>query len=395
MVFEHILQVTMWASFLIVFLFYLSYFLVLRYFYKKSEGSEKSLESYYPYVSLIVPVYNEEKIIRKKIQNIEQLNYPKDKIEPIFVDGCSTDGTPEIIQDYIKNDDKFIRLIRQSRRTGYNEGIYEGVWNAKGNIIIITTAEAYYAPDTIHYLVRHFKDPKVGAVTGKEIILNEDEAGAPKLEAAYRSFYDFMRAAETRMDSTPDLKGEVSAIRKEICTHLIPKTRLSNSAAFDCCVAHQAKMEGYKTVYEGQATYCEYAPATLKDRMKQQIRRGTFLIGSLMLFKNMILNKKYGKFGLIILPAHFVMQLVLPWIFLLGSTSLLFLTIMDPIKTAIIWLFLLLALLSSAKTRLSLISFIQSQIALIIAIFHVLTKRKSLFIDTIPSTRGLVAHSKQ
>jgi len=250
--FEHVLQVAMWASFLTIFLFYLSYFLVLYHFYKKGENNNnKSLELHYPYASLIVPTYNEEKIIRKKIQNVEELNYPKDKIEVIFVDGCSTDQTAKIIQDCTEKCGKFIKLIKQSRRGGYNTGISEGILNSKGEIIVVTDAGSYHHPDALKHLAKHFKDSEVGAVTGKEIVLSghKKELG-PKLEAVYRSFYDFMRIAETRMDSTLDTKGEILAIRRGVCTRVLAKLQLSPNASFDSCVPYQAKLEGYRTIYE-------------------------------------------------------------------------------------------------------------------------------------------------
>lgn len=383
--FQHVLQVTMWASFLTIFLFYLSYFFVLYYYYKKGEN-DKSLEFHYPYASLIVPTYNEEKIIRKKIKNIEELKYPKDKMEVVFADGCSTDQTVGIIQDCMKKSGKFIKLIKQNRRGGYNTGISEGILNSKGEIIVVTDAGAYHYPDALKHLVKHFKDSTVGAVTGKEIVLSsrKNEFG-PKLEAVYRNFYDFMRIAETRMDSTPDSKGEILAIRRGVCMRVLAKLELSPNASFDSCVPYQAKLEGYRTIYEPRARYYEYAPSTFMDRMRQQMRRASVLIGSMLLFKNLFMKKKYNKFGLAIMPAHFIMLLILPWLFLSGSVCLLILTMMNPIWLAL-WTIPLTALLIS-KSRLFLLSFIQSQIALMIAALRVARYKKSLFIDTIPSTR--------
>jgi len=384
--FEHVLKVIMSASFLTVVLFYLSYFVVLYHFSRKSENNDKPLESHYPTVSLITPTYNEEKIIRKKIQNIEELNYPKEKIEVIFVDGCSTDQTGEIIQDCIEKRSKFIRLIKQNQRGGYNTGISDGILNSKGEIIVVTDTGAYHHPDALKHLVKHFKDSKVGAVTGKEIVLSghKKELG-PKLEAVYRNFYDFMRIAETEMDSTLDSKGEILAIRRGVCMHVLAKLQLSPNASFDSCVPYQAKLEGYRTIYEPRARYYEHAPSTIMDRMRQQVRRASVLIGSMLIFKNLLMNKKYNKLGLVIMPAHFIMLLILPWLFLSGSVCLLILTIMNPIWLAL-WAIPLTALLIS-KSRLFFVSFIQSQIALMIAALRVATHRGSLFIDTLPSTR--------
>lgn len=376
----------MLTSFIIIFLFYISYFLILYPFFKKGDNNDESFEFHYPYVTLIVPVYNEEKAIVKKLQNIEELNYPKDKLEVIFVDGCSTDLTTKVIQNFIEKSSKSTKLIKQNMRGGYNSGISEGILNSKGEIIVATDAGAYHYPDAIKYLVKHFNDSKIGTVTGKEIVLSGNKHDfSPKLEAIYRNFYDFMRIAETRIDSTPDSKGEILAIRKDICTNVLSKLESSPNASFDSCIPYQAKLEGYRTIFEPRAKYYEYAPATFMDRMRQQIRRASVLIGSMLLFKKMFLKKKYGKFGLVIMPAHFIMLIILPWLFLLGSFCLLILSVMNPIWL-ILWTIPLTVLIVE-KSRLFLISFIQSQVALIVAILRVATRRGSLFIDTIPSTR--------
>jgi len=190
------------------------------------------------------------------------------------------------------------------------------------------------------------------------------------------------------MDSTPDSKGEILAARRRICENLTQRIHLSPSASFDCCIPYQAKFEGYRTVFEPKAVYSEYAPSSFMDRMRQQIRRAAILMGSMLLFKNMIMNKKYGKFGSIIIPVHFVMQIILPWLFVVGCISLLIATVMNPASTVIIWATLaFMTILVSLKSRALLLSFTQSQLALVIATLRVATRRNSVIIDTIPSTR--------
>lgn len=347
----------------------------------------KSLAFSYPMISLIVPTFNEEKTIDKKIQNIANLVYPDDKMEVIFVDGHSTDQTTHIIQRQMKKCKKSIRLISQSRREGYTIGIIDGILNSKAKIVVLTDAASYHHPDAIKHLVKHFRNPEVGAVTGKEIVLGDNKKIGEELEESYRFFYDFMREAETEIDSTPDSKGEILALRKDVCNAIIKRLHTSQKFSFDSCVPYEAKLMGYRTVYDGAAKYYEYAPSSFIDRNKQQVRRGTFLVGALSMYKNMILNRKYGRFGLIILPAHFVMQCLLPWLFFLGSGCLLILTLLDPIKTLPFWIIFFGGVIVSKRSRNFLLSFIQSQWALVVAFFRLVSHKGSLHIDTIPSTR--------
>ncbi|UCE29499.1 MAG: glycosyltransferase [Candidatus Bathyarchaeota archaeon] len=335
-----------------------------------------------------MPVYNEENVVSKKIQNIKELEYPRGKLEAVFVDGHSTDNTADVVEAHSKNHDGFIRLIREEQRGGYNSAICEGVLKSHGDIIVMSDAGAYFEPDGLKYLVGHFADPTVGAVTGKEMVLGDPGALGPRLETTYRGFYDFMRTAETQMDSTPDAKGEILAVRRKICENLTGKILLSPSASFDCCVPYQAKLEGYRTIFEPRAAYYEYAPSGFMDRMRQQVRRGAILMGSLLLFRNMMLNRKYGRFGVVIMPVHLLMQVVLPWLFALGFASLLVATVLSPASTVVVWALLLsIAALVSIKNRAFVLSFVQSQLALVVATLRVVSRRNSVIIDTIPSTR--------
>jgi poly-beta-1,6-N-acetyl-D-glucosamine synthase len=384
-----LLEVIMLVSFTITLLFYLSYSTLLLYFHKLSHLRKKNLQFTYPKVTLIVPVYNEESIILKKIQNIEEINYPNDKMEVLFVDGCSTDRTPQIITEKAKSNKSF-RLIIQEKRAGYTRALIEGIENSQSEIIVATDAASYYYSNAVSSLVKHFADLKIGAVTGREVVLRIKKGDlGPSLEKSYRLFYDFMRVAETEIDSTPDSKGEILAVRKEICDKLLEKLALSPNASFDSCVPYQAKLMGYRTIFEEDAVYYEHAPASFSDRMKQQVRRATLLIGGMLLFKSLLFNRKSGRFGLLILPAHLFMDCLLPSIFLLGLISFFILSIMNPAQMWIMWIVILISLLIE-KSRLFIISFVQAQFALFIALFKLARREETLFIKSIPSTRPIL-----
>jgi len=344
------------------------------------------MEFSYPSVSLIVPVHNEEQIICKKLENIEDMVYPADKFEVVFVDGCSSDRTCELIIDYSVKSKKSIRLIRPEKRNGYTQAMIDGIVNSKGEIIVATDAASFYYPTAIQHLTKHFVNPAIGAVTGKEIVSGSEKELGPQLEKSYRFFYDFMRKAESQIDSTPDSKGEILAVRREICRSLFEKLRLSPNASFDSCVPYQAKLMGFKTIYEEEAKYYEYAPSSFSDRTTQQIRRAALLIGAMLLFKNMLLSKKIGKFGMLILPIHFVMDCILPSLFVFGVVFLAVATVLGPLLVLPFWIIVLLALMVG-KSRVLIIAFIQSQFSLVIALFRLARRRQSLFITSIPSTR--------
>jgi cellulose synthase/poly-beta-1,6-N-acetylglucosamine synthase-like glycosyltransferase len=274
-----------------------------------------------PRVSLIVPVFNENKILEKKIQNLQQLSYPKDKLEIVFVDGGSTDGSIQTIKDAVGRVNLDIKLIEQGRRLGFNKAVIDGFERSTGDIISIPGAESMYAPNALNLLVQPFSDNTVGAVNGRQTIENLDEGLSPRLEHAYRNMYDFLREAEDNMDTLFDVKGEIVAGRRKLCAELVGNPAFEKKGCIDACLFFQARKDGFSTVYQPDAVYSELSPRSFKASFKQRYRRAATLIQNMLIFKDMLFNRKFGLFGMLIMPAHFLMLIILPYLFLVGLIS--------------------------------------------------------------------------
>ena len=193
------------------FVFYSLYFVlcVLSLRLLKPATIDKSIElasHYLPKVSMIVPVYNEARVIAKKIEDIGKTRYPANKLEAVSVDGRSTDGTADLIERECKRISPSVRVIRQGYRKGFNAAVIEGFLETTGDVIGIPGAETEYHPDALRALAAHLIDRRTGAVTGRQEIRNWAEGLTPALEVSYRGLYDFIRAAESRIDSPFDLR---------------------------------------------------------------------------------------------------------------------------------------------------------------------------------------------
>jgi cellulose synthase/poly-beta-1,6-N-acetylglucosamine synthase-like glycosyltransferase len=336
---------------------------------------------------MVVPVYNERRIIEKKIDNVHGLLYPKEKFEVIFVDGGSSDGTDTIIQKHIDSGDRSIRLIRQQGREGIFKAYLAGVMNSNSEIIMLTDAAAYHDPDAVTFLVDRLIDPKVGVVCGRSLVLNESEGLLPKLEKAHRNVDNLLRNAESRVDSTPVAKGEILVARRKICMSLAPKVERLKDASFDSCVCCQARLEGFRAIFEPGAVCYEYAPSNLRDRFERQTIRAAVLIGALSSFRAMCFKRQYGDFGTIILPARLTMLLVLPWLILSGLTLLIADVFLDPIFAISICVVCLIAMLST-QIRALMVAFVTTQIVLAVASLRLLFRGGAWqMIDSVPSTR--------
>ena len=122
-----------------------------------------------PMVTFLITAYNEEKNIRKKLDNTLALDYPKDKLEIIVASDGSTDQTDTIVKEF---PDRGVVLHRVEGRVGKTETQNQTVAIARGEIIIFSDATTEYKKDAIRKLVRNYLDPSIGAVSGRYEYVN-------------------------------------------------------------------------------------------------------------------------------------------------------------------------------------------------------------------------------
>jgi cellulose synthase/poly-beta-1,6-N-acetylglucosamine synthase-like glycosyltransferase len=354
--------------------------------FKKNESPKNSRTyidkpEYEPLVSIVVATHNEETIISKKVENLLALDYPKNKLEIIFADD-SDDSTPDIITEYSKRY-SCVNLLRFSERIGYSPSMIAGCKKAKGEITVLGDAGSFLDAQAIRYFVPHFQNPEVGAVTGQDVILNSDEK-VGKSENLYQRIYNFLRTAESKIDSTFFIKGEATAARSSLIKDLA-----SCSATFDTAVGLFLRKQGFKTIYDPRVKFYEYAPSTHTERVHQKTIRAANLIRVIMQFKHLMFKREYGKYGMIILPMYFCMLAVAPVAILIGFLLLFPATFLNFNFAVFMWGILgLFTVLLLAISKQVLVMFADFEFSLVKALFEIVVRRKKFDkIETVASTR--------
>ncbi|MGD8545526.1 MAG: glycosyltransferase [Candidatus Bathyarchaeota archaeon] len=287
----------------ILFVFYAGYY-IFGLLYGKRKKNDNGQE-YLPTVSMVTATFNEEKIIKRKIENTLKLDYPTDKLEWIFIDS-SDDETRNIINDFKKKSKLKIVLFEENERKGLATALNKGYELATGEVVVKSDCDILLNEKAVREIVKPFSDPNVGAVSGAINIINQ-----ANLEIGYRSIFERLRLAEANLDSTY-LFNPFSAFRKEAIQPIDPK-----SVADDAELALKIRKKDYRTVYAPEAISYEKSPTSIRERIKQKSRRAQGHIRLISQNLRLLLNPKYGKFGTIIFPANFFMMIISPWLMIL------------------------------------------------------------------------------
>ena len=368
---------------------YIPEMLIVFYFGRKrnADGETHKGVTRLPMVSIVLPVYNEESLIKPKMRNMLELNYPKELLEIIVVDGNSRDRTANIVKEFCKDG---VKLIEQKTREGVTEAVKKGVSVSKGDIIVMSDAEALFDRDAIRLLVENFEDPSVGGVSGRQVLINSTSNYVTRMEMAYGSFHERMRAAESRMYSTSHFKGELVAVLRD----LFPFDASSTVGALDHSIAFNVIRKGFRAIVDDRVVFKDRSPEYLKDRNMQKVQRGTLLQENVLQNRDMLFNPAFKTFGKFILPSNFLVYIIFPVVFLadliLAPFALFDLYLYSPVAV-----YLIVAgsavLLLPKRIRVFASAFFHSQFMLLIGLKRIAIGGKPKYIKQVEGTRKIAA----
>jgi 1,2-diacylglycerol 3-beta-glucosyltransferase len=141
-----------------------------------------------PTVSILIPARNEEKVVGRLLKRLTELTYPRSKMQVIVINDASSDMTGKIADEYSQNY-SFIEVLHREKNLGGKgkaSAMNDGFRRTKGEIVLCFDADYYPQINVVEKLVESFIDPKVGAVQGRVVVLNEPENLITRLVALER-----------------------------------------------------------------------------------------------------------------------------------------------------------------------------------------------------------------
>ena len=231
------------------------------------KGKPKQIElpedSQLPDVAFMVCAYNEQDVVEMKMQNIHELDYPKDKLHVVWVTDGSSDNTNEYLKAYPE-----VEVIYSPERRGKTAALNHGMSMVTSDITVMTDANTMVNREAIREIVRCMQDPKVACVAGEKRVMSRHEGEiAAEGEGLYWKYESALKRLDSELYSAMGAAGELNAIR----THLYE--RMPETALLDDFVMSMRMVEqGYKIAYTSEAYAMEYGSANLEEESKRKRR---------------------------------------------------------------------------------------------------------------------------
>jgi poly-beta-1,6-N-acetyl-D-glucosamine synthase len=283
-----------------------------------------------PLVSIIVPAYNEGKVIGHCVESILESNYQN--FEVILVDDGSKDDTLEVMRRYQGNP----RVQVYSKPNGGKaSALNEGFERSKGEILFFVDADGIFTPGTIDEMLKAFTSPKVGAVCGNDAPVNLDRLQTRLMCLQTHVGTGFVRRALAELNCLPIVSGNLGAFRRSVLDQvgivkadpfvavLTEAWEINRGGPFrdgfigeDLELTWRVHRAGFQVKFAPKAIVLAEVPSTIKSLWKQRVRWARGLLQTIRLHRDMFFNLKYGTLGLY-LPINFFNMIVVPFLQLL------------------------------------------------------------------------------
>jgi poly-beta-1,6-N-acetyl-D-glucosamine synthase len=283
-------EITFWLCFLLLFYTHLGYplFLWLALKLKKNvdhQSTPPHNPDQWPAVTVVIPAYNEQEIIRQKIENTLALEYPADKLHLFVIADGSQDRTVEIVREF-----KEVKLLYQPKREGKAAALSRAMSYVHTPLVVFCDANSLLNAKALKYLMPHFEQNHIGIVSGEKRLLRDHrEAATQAGEGLYWHYESGIKRMESQFNLLLGAAGELYAMRSSLFKPIPP-----NIINEDFYLSMQVARGGYKIFYEPRAKSYEQASETLSDEIKRKVRISAGGLQALQYFSFMLNPFRYG-----------------------------------------------------------------------------------------------------
>ena len=247
----------------------------------------------WPSVTLTLPVYNEVGSVRARLENLLEVDYPRDRLQILVISDASSDGTDDVVSEFA---DRGVELLRLERRGGKTAAENAAAAHARGDIVVNTDATSRILPGSLKALVRPFVDPEVGVTSGRDVSVGDVATEANAAESGYVGYEMRVRAMETRVGSIVGASGCFYGIRRSLYAPAFPE-ELSR----DFASALIARENGFRAVSVDDAVVLVPRTTSVQKEFRRKIRTMARGLETLWFKRHLMNPARHGTFAFMLL----------------------------------------------------------------------------------------------
>ena len=258
-----------------------------------------------PTVSLIIAAYDEEGGIARKIENVLELDYPRDRLQLIVASDGSADATAEAAR--AAGADLVLELSRRGKIAAQNAAVER----ATGAVLAFSDANSFWRPDALLKLVEPFADPAVGYVCGQLRLIGE---GGDNLEGAYWRYEMAVRELESGLGGVTAGNGGIYAVRADAYLHLPP------AASHDLSFPFELAKRRLRSLFAPAAIAEEQMVPSLEGEFARK-RRMMIGLWDIVVREGMLSPRGYGPLFGFQIASHRLLRYLTPFLHLVALAA--------------------------------------------------------------------------
>ena len=232
-----------------------------------------------PLLTVIIPAYNEGRMVEKSIDSVARSDYPRGRLEIIAVDDGSRDDTWTYMERAARRHPGLVATVRFEKNRGKRAALAEGFRRARGEVVVTIDSDSVIERGTLLAIAGPFRDPRVGAVAGKVSVYNRYEGLLPRmLHVRFTLSFDFLRSAQSTHGSVYCCPGALAAYRLSVVRDVLERWEHQRFLGVPCTFGEDRALTnfilagGYDSVYQKTAVVHTMVPTTYAQLCKMYLR---------------------------------------------------------------------------------------------------------------------------
>ena len=316
-------------------------------------------------VSVIVPCYNEEMVLKSSLLSLIDQTYKNYEI--IVVDDGSSDKTYLIAKsmEFIENNKRLVALTKPN--AGKANALNFGISKAKGELILTVDADSKLSSSAIELMTEYFDDPQIGAVAGSVYVTNQNTLWSKLQALEYIQGLNLVRNGQAYLKLVNIIPGPIGMFRKSAVLEV--GGYQSDTYAEDCDLTLNLINKRYKIDYEIDAVSYTEAPETLTELLKQRYRWTRGILQSVLKHKDK-LWKLHKNFSMSMVMWYMLFEAILwPFAFVFANIFMIYVGVTAGHNSMFIYWWLIFTVLDLAAS-LYCVSVTKENIRLVLHAFY-------------------------